>query len=115
MIVLGLLVDIWLTSFLFSNLTPTEFTEPPEDFPVLSITVEMNQPGLAQHWCPGIINLRGCSVVNFDDMTCRIFIVDNSEEKLREELSHRHCEGSDHKGENTISGYWERWKQENRK
>lgn len=115
MIVLGFIIDYLIFSTLLSPLaTPTEFTQPPDDFPVLAVTVHMDRRDLAEQWCPGMFNLRGCAYVNFRTMTCDIAIVDNSEANLREELSHGHCEGRDHKGESTISDAWKSWRDSQR-
>ncbi len=114
MIILGFLADWLLWSALLSPLaTPTEFTEPPEDFPVMAVTIHMDRRDLAEKWCPGVFNLRGCSYVNFVTNTCDVAIVDNSEANLREELSHGHCEGRDHKGETVFKDAWANWKKEN--
>jgi hypothetical protein len=83
---------------------------PPDDFPVLEVSVHMNQPEFAHQWCKGVVFLRACAVIDFDAGKCYIYVVNDSEMFLREELSHRHCEGYDHRGENTIRGAFEQWK-----
>jgi hypothetical protein len=94
-----------------------EHRAPPSDWPVLEVIVEEHGFWGTQEKCGRNVAevvligpMLACAWVNFDEMTCRIYLWMTS--ALGHELLH--CKGYDHYISNALADYWNEWKQSQR-
>lgn len=83
--------------------------KPPADWPKLRMEIRQNVPKLVKAYCPGF-GIFGCSLVEFSPGTCLVMMTTDSQSDLDIELSHKHCDGYDHKGESTMADAWADYK-----
>lgn len=89
--------------------------EPPVDWPALTVkimpvsyadTASACQWSLAKTLLIGPIS--GCAVVNFNDMTCTVYLAADDEYVREHEIAH--CQGRDHYGSTASRDLWAEWK-----
>jgi hypothetical protein len=94
-----------------------EHKAPPSDWPQLEVIVEEHGFWGTQEKCGRNVAevvligpMLACAWINFDEMTCRIYLW------LTSALGHEllHCKGYDHYISNSLADYWNEWKQSQR-
>ena len=94
---------------------------PPSDWPTLKVEVKDVGFWEGNELCgngglmPLLWQVSGCAYVNFDTMTCTVYLMVTGEGReltLEHELDH--CKGKDHMGSSALADYWNEWKKTNR-